>query len=215
MSDFSYSTLNQTFLKSTISCDVRSKNSKTSGCCGFFGLFSCVLKVVLPNVSPVPVAGIFREQGLQKKLTKKQNNIKTYPPPKPTLQNPPRTFFKKVKSSTLPVESLLEVLRSQRWWWWGTPTGPAEASGGHGSQRWCLGEAPTGPAEASGGLGSQRWCLREAPTGPAEASGGLGSQRWGLLRPPEASEASDGAGGKPPRGLLRPPEASEASDGAC
>ena len=30
------------------------------GCCGFFGLFGRVLKVVLPNVSPVSVAGIFR-----------------------------------------------------------------------------------------------------------------------------------------------------------
>ena len=28
--------------------------------CGFFGLFGCVLKVVLPDVSPVSVAGIFR-----------------------------------------------------------------------------------------------------------------------------------------------------------
>ena len=32
------------------------------GCCGFFGLFGCVLKVVLPDVSPVSVAGIFRGQ---------------------------------------------------------------------------------------------------------------------------------------------------------
>ena len=30
------------------------------GCCGFFGLFGGVLKVVLPNVSPVSVAGIFQ-----------------------------------------------------------------------------------------------------------------------------------------------------------
>ena len=30
------------------------------GCCGFFGLFGRVLKVVLPDVSPVSVAGIFR-----------------------------------------------------------------------------------------------------------------------------------------------------------
>ena len=32
------------------------------GCCGFFGLFGRVLKVVLPNVSPVSVAIIFRGQ---------------------------------------------------------------------------------------------------------------------------------------------------------
>ena len=32
------------------------------GCCGFFGLFGHVLKVVLPNVLPVSVAGIFRGQ---------------------------------------------------------------------------------------------------------------------------------------------------------
>ena len=32
------------------------------GCCGFFGLFGPVLKVVLPNVSPVSVAGVFRGQ---------------------------------------------------------------------------------------------------------------------------------------------------------
>ena len=32
------------------------------GCCGFFGLFGRVLKVVLPDVSPVSVAGIFRGQ---------------------------------------------------------------------------------------------------------------------------------------------------------
>ena len=32
------------------------------GCCGFFGLFGRVLKVVLPNVSPVSVASIFRGQ---------------------------------------------------------------------------------------------------------------------------------------------------------
>ena len=31
-------------------------------CCGFFGLFGRVLKVVLPNISPVSVAGIFRGQ---------------------------------------------------------------------------------------------------------------------------------------------------------
>ena len=31
------------------------------GCCGFFGLFGRVLKVVLPDVSPVSVASIFRE----------------------------------------------------------------------------------------------------------------------------------------------------------
>uniref|UniRef100_A0ABM5FK34 Extracellular tyrosine-protein kinase PKDCC isoform X1 n=1 Tax=Pogona vitticeps TaxID=103695 RepID=A0ABM5FK34_9SAUR len=34
----------------------------SNGCCGFFGLFGRVLKVVLPNVSPVSVAGIFRGQ---------------------------------------------------------------------------------------------------------------------------------------------------------
>ena len=33
-----------------------------NGCCGFFGLLGRVLKVVLPNVSPVSVAGIFRGQ---------------------------------------------------------------------------------------------------------------------------------------------------------
>ena len=32
------------------------------GCCGFFGLFGRVLKVVLPNVLPISVAGIFRGQ---------------------------------------------------------------------------------------------------------------------------------------------------------
>ena len=32
------------------------------GCCGLFGLFGRVLKFVLPNVSPVSVAGIFRGQ---------------------------------------------------------------------------------------------------------------------------------------------------------
>ena len=35
----------------------------SNGCCGFFGLFGRVLKVVLPDVSPVSVAmGIFRGQ---------------------------------------------------------------------------------------------------------------------------------------------------------
>ena len=34
----------------------------SNGCCGFFGLLGCVLKVVFPNVSPVSVAGIFRGQ---------------------------------------------------------------------------------------------------------------------------------------------------------
>ena len=29
----------------------------SNGCCGFFELFGRVLKVVLPNVSPVSVAG--------------------------------------------------------------------------------------------------------------------------------------------------------------
>ena len=33
-----------------------------NGCCGFLGLFGRVLKVVLPNVLPVSVAGIFRGQ---------------------------------------------------------------------------------------------------------------------------------------------------------
>ena len=32
----------------------------SNGCCGFFGLLGRVLKVVLPNVLPVSVAGIFR-----------------------------------------------------------------------------------------------------------------------------------------------------------
>ena len=36
--------------------------SFANGCCGIFGLFGRVLKVVLPNVSPVSVAGIFRGQ---------------------------------------------------------------------------------------------------------------------------------------------------------
>ena len=31
----------------------------SDGCCGFFGLFGCVLKVVLTDVSPISVAGIF------------------------------------------------------------------------------------------------------------------------------------------------------------
>ena len=35
---------------------------RSNGCCGFFGLFGHVLKVVLPNVSPVSVAGIFGGQ---------------------------------------------------------------------------------------------------------------------------------------------------------
>ena len=34
----------------------------SNGCCGFFGLFGRVLKVVLPDVSTVSVAGIFRGQ---------------------------------------------------------------------------------------------------------------------------------------------------------
>ena len=34
----------------------------SNSCCRFFGLFGCVLKVVLPNVSPVSVADIFRGQ---------------------------------------------------------------------------------------------------------------------------------------------------------
>ena len=33
--------------------------------CGFFGLFSHVLKVFLPNVLPVSVAGLFRGQELE------------------------------------------------------------------------------------------------------------------------------------------------------
>ena len=37
----------------------------SDGCCGFFGLFGRVLKVVLPNVLPVFVAGIFRGQELE------------------------------------------------------------------------------------------------------------------------------------------------------
>ena len=43
----------------------RSKEKRehpTSRCCGFFRLFGRVLKVVLPNVLPVFVAGIFRGQ---------------------------------------------------------------------------------------------------------------------------------------------------------
>ena len=32
------------------------------GCCGVLGLFGCVLKAVLPNLSTVSVAGIFRGQ---------------------------------------------------------------------------------------------------------------------------------------------------------
>ena len=32
----------------------------SDGCCRFFGLFGHVLKVVLPDVSPVSVASIFR-----------------------------------------------------------------------------------------------------------------------------------------------------------
>ena len=32
----------------------------SDGCCGFFGLFDRVLKVVLPDVSTVSVAGILR-----------------------------------------------------------------------------------------------------------------------------------------------------------
>ena len=31
----------------------------SNSCCGFFGLFGHVLRVVLPNISPVSVAGIF------------------------------------------------------------------------------------------------------------------------------------------------------------
>ena len=34
--------------------------------CGFFGLFGRVLKIVLPNVLPVSVAGIFRGRHLQR-----------------------------------------------------------------------------------------------------------------------------------------------------
>ena len=35
---------------------------KLVGCCGFFVLFGRVLKIVLPNISPVSVAGIYRGQ---------------------------------------------------------------------------------------------------------------------------------------------------------
>ena len=38
---------------------------RNGDCCGFFGLFGRVLKVVLPNVSPVSVASIFRGIGVQ------------------------------------------------------------------------------------------------------------------------------------------------------
>ena len=34
----------------------------SDGGCRFFGLFGCVLKVFLPNVLSVPMAGIFRGQ---------------------------------------------------------------------------------------------------------------------------------------------------------
>ena len=37
----------------------------SDGCCRFFGLFSCVLEVFLPNVSPMSVAGTFRGQELE------------------------------------------------------------------------------------------------------------------------------------------------------
>ena len=48
----------------SLSCsiNVSSKHHYFIGCCRFFGLFGRVLKVVLPNVSPVSVAGIFRGQ---------------------------------------------------------------------------------------------------------------------------------------------------------
>ena len=40
--------------------------------CGFFGLFGCVLKVVLPDVSPVSVASIFRGRCRPQRLVKRQ-----------------------------------------------------------------------------------------------------------------------------------------------
>ena len=46
-----------------------------NGCCGFFGLFGHVLKVVLPNVSPVSVAGIFRGQHSDQSTEKAFANI--------------------------------------------------------------------------------------------------------------------------------------------
>ena len=39
-----------------------------SGCCGFSGLFGHVLKVFLPIVLPISVAGIFRGQELELSL---------------------------------------------------------------------------------------------------------------------------------------------------
>ena len=40
------------------------RNNECTGCCGFFGLFGRVLKFVLPDVSPVSVAAIFRGTGV-------------------------------------------------------------------------------------------------------------------------------------------------------
>ena len=36
----------------------------SDGCCGFFGLFDCVLKVVLPDVSPLSSADVYGFQSL-------------------------------------------------------------------------------------------------------------------------------------------------------
>ena len=46
----------------------------TIGCCGFFRLFGCVLKVVLPNVSPVSVAGIFGGQESERRTEHRQHS---------------------------------------------------------------------------------------------------------------------------------------------
>ena len=54
-------------------CYIENGTNLISGCCGFFGLFGRVLKVVLPNVLPVSVAGIFR--GPHSVLHVRKNNL--------------------------------------------------------------------------------------------------------------------------------------------
>ena len=49
-----------------LNCHSTHKNQTLNdGSCRFFGLFGCVLKIFLHNVSPVSVAGIFRGQELE------------------------------------------------------------------------------------------------------------------------------------------------------
>ena len=83
-------------------------------CCGFFRLIGCVLKVVLPNVSPVSVGGIFRGQESERCLQRAPKTHNNHQIPAAKAFREPSSSFSASKWELPGLSNERQIVRGKR-----------------------------------------------------------------------------------------------------